>query len=252
MNVMSESKKISALILAAGKGTRMNSNLVKVLHLLDGKPLLAYSLDVAQAVGAEKIVVIVGHQADLVREQFRHANVSFVEQVRQLGTGHAVLQAKGHFVGYRGAILILCGDVPCLKVSTVKRLISRHFEEKAAVTVMSIILDEPGSYGRVVTAENGEVLKIVEARDASPDEKQIREINTGIYCADGRFLFEAVSEIRNDNAQGEYYLTDIIEIARKKDHAVRSFIAKDAIEVMGINTPEDLDRARCHREKVEN
>ena len=252
MNVMSESKKISALILAAGKGTRMNSNLVKVLHLLDGKPLLAYSLDVAQAVGAEKIVVIVGHQADLVREQFRHANVSFVEQVRQLGTGHAVLQAKGHFEGYRGAVLILCGDVPCLKVATVKRLISRHFEEKAAVTVMSIILDEPGSYGRVVTAENGEVLKIVEARDASPDEKKIREINTGIYCADGRFLFEAVSEIRNDNAQGEYYLTDIIEIARKKGMPVRSFIARDAVEVMGINTPEDLDRARCHREKVEN
>jgi UDP-N-acetylglucosamine diphosphorylase/glucosamine-1-phosphate N-acetyltransferase len=248
---MSGSEKISALILAAGKGTRMKSDLVKVLHLLNGKPLLTYSLNVARAVGAEKIVVIVGHQADLVREQFKHEEISFVEQVRQLGTGHAVLQAKGQFDGYRGAILILCGDVPCLKVSTVKSLIARHFEEKAAVTVMSIILDDPGSYGRVVTAGNGEVLKIVEARDASLDEKKIREINTGIYCADGRFLFDAVSEIRNDNAQGEYYLTDIIEIARKKYMPVRSFIAHDAIEVMGINTPEDLERARCHQTQAE-
>ena len=249
VNVMRRNRKISALILAAGKGTRMKSDLVKVLHLLNGKPLLSYSLEIARAVGAEKTVVIIGHQADLIREQFKQENVSFVEQVEQLGTGHAVLQAKGHFEGYRGTVLILCGDVPCLKVATVQRLIARHFEEGAAVTVMSIVLDDPGSYGRVVTAENGEVLKIVEARDASPDEKRIREINTGIYCADGRFLFEAVSGIRNDNAQGEYYLTDIIEIARGKGLPVRSFIARDAIEVMGINTPEDLERARCHQER---
>ena len=246
---MSGNKRISALILAAGKGTRMKSDLVKVLHLLNGKPLLAYSLDIARAVGAEKTVVIIGHQADLIREQFKEEDVSFVEQVEQLGTGHAVLQAKGHFEGYGGAVLILCGDVPCLSVATVKRLIDRHFAEGAVVTVMSIVLDDPGSYGRIVTAENGEVLKIVEARDASPDEKKIREINTGIYCTDGRFLFEAVLEIRNDNVQGEYYLTDIIEIARKKGLPVRSFVALDAIEVMGINTPEDLERARCHQEK---
>ncbi len=246
---MKRNRKIGAVILAAGKGTRMKSDLVKVLHLLNGRPLLAYSLDIARAVGSEKTVVVIGHQAELIRERFRREAVTFVEQGEQLGTGHAVLQAKGHLEGYRGAVLILCGDVPCLKVSTVKRLIARHFEEKTAVTVMSIVLDDPGSYGRIVKAENGEVLKIVEARDASPDEKKIREINTGIYCTDGRFLFEAVSEIRNDNAQGEYYLTDIVEIARKKGLPVRSFIVRDAIEVMGINTPEDLDRARCHQEQ---
>jgi UDP-N-acetylglucosamine diphosphorylase/glucosamine-1-phosphate N-acetyltransferase len=243
-------KIISTLILAAGKGTRMKSDLVKVLHPLRGKPLLTYSLDVARAVGSKKIVVVVGHQADLVRERFKNQRLFFVEQVQQLGTGHAVLQAKDHFDGYRGTILILCGDVPCLKASTVQHFIAHHFEEHAVVTVMSTILDDPGSYGRVVTGMQGEVLKIVESRDASPDEKKIREINTGIYCADSRFLFEAVSEIRNDNAQREYYLTDIIEIARQKDLRVRSFIAPDPIEVMGINTPEDLERAGCYQEKV--
>jgi len=243
-------KKISTLILAAGKGTRMKSDLAKVLHPLRGKPLLTHSLDVARTVGSEKVVVVVGHQANLVRERFKDQKLSFVEQAQQLGTGHAVLQAKDHFEGYRGTILILCGDVPCLKAATVQRLIAHHFEEDAAVTVMSTLLDDPGSYGRVVTGMQGEVLKIVESRDASPDEKKIREINTGIYCADSRFLFEAVSEIRNDNAQREYYLTDIIEIARQKGLQVRSFIAPDPIEVMGINTPEDLERAGCYQEKV--
>jgi UDP-N-acetylglucosamine diphosphorylase/glucosamine-1-phosphate N-acetyltransferase len=243
-------KIISTLILAAGKGTRMKSDLVKVLHPLRGKPLLTYSLDLARAVGSKKIVVVVGHQADLVRERFKNQRLFFVEQVQQLGTGHAVLQAKDHFDGYRGTILILCGDVPCLKASTVQRFIAHHFEENAVVTVMSTILDDPGSYGRVVTGMQGEVLKIVESRDASPDEKKIREINTGIYCVDSRFLFEAVSEIRNDNAQREYYLTDIIEIARQKGLRVRSFIAPDPIEVMGINTPEDLERTGCYLEKV--
>lgn len=247
---MDESKKISALILAAGKGTRMKSDLAKVLHLLGGKSLLTYSLDIARSVGSEKIVVVVGHQADLIRDRFRDQGLFFVEQVKQLGTGHAVLQAKDHFDGYLGAILILCGDVPCLKVTTVQRLMAHHFEEQATVTVMSIILNEPGGYGRIVKGSLGAVLKIVEARDASPDEKKIREINTGIYCVDGRFLFEAVSEIRNDNAQREYYLTDIIEIAVKKGLPVRSFIASDPIEVMGINTREDLETARCHQENA--
>lgn len=243
---MNNNMHLSTIILAAGKGTRMQSDQAKVLHLINGKPLLHYSLKLSRTIGSERIVVIVGHQAELVRRAFPAPDIVFAEQRPQLGTGHAVLQARDQFSDYMGMILILCGDVPCLKAATVQSLIDRHCAEQAAVTVMTTLLDDPGSYGRVITGPGGDVLKIVEARDASDQEKQVREINTGIYCADSRFLFEAVAEIKNDNSQREYYLTDIIEIACKMGRPVRSFIAADCLEVMGINTPEDLETARGH------
>lgn len=244
--IMNNNRHLSTIILAAGKGTRMQSDQAKVLHLLNGKPLLHYSLKLARTIGSEKIVVIVGHQAELVRRAFPAPDLVFAEQRPQLGTGHAVLQARNQFSDYAGMILILCGDVPCLRAATIESFIDRHCVEPAVVTVMTTILDDPGSYGRVITDQSGDVLKIVEARDASDQEKRVREINTGIYCADSRFLFEAVAKIKNDNSQREYYLTDIIEIACKTGQPVRSFIAADRLEVMGINTPEDLERARIH------
>jgi UDP-N-acetylglucosamine diphosphorylase/glucosamine-1-phosphate N-acetyltransferase len=237
-------KHLSTIILAAGKGTRMQSDQAKVLHLLCGEPLLAYSLKLAEAIHSEKIVVIVGHQAELVHQAFPSPEFIFVEQRPLLGTGHAVLQARDQFSDYAGMILILCGDVPCLKIATVKSLIERHCRQQAVVTVMTAVLDNPGSYGRVITGQDGDVLRIVEARDATDQEKKVREINTGIYCADSRFLFEAVAQINNDNSQKEYYLTDIIEIACKAGCRVRSFIAADPFEVMGVNTLEDLEKAR--------
>jgi UDP-N-acetylglucosamine diphosphorylase/glucosamine-1-phosphate N-acetyltransferase len=237
-------KHLSAIILAAGKGTRMQSDQAKVLHLLCGKPLLAYSLKLAEAIHSEKIVVIVGHQAEIVRRTFPLPEFTFVDQRPQLGTGHAVLQARDQFSDYTGMILILCGDVPCLKAATVEALIERHCSQRAAVTVMTTMLNDPGSYGRVITSQDGDVLRIVEARDATDQEKKVREINTGIYCADSRFLFEAVAQIKNDNSQKEYYLTDIIEIARKAGRRICSFIAVDPFEVMGVNTLEDLEKAR--------
>jgi UDP-N-acetylglucosamine diphosphorylase/glucosamine-1-phosphate N-acetyltransferase len=236
-------KHLSAIILAAGKGTRMQSDQAKVLHRLCGEPLLAYSLKLAEAIHSEKIVVIVGHQAELVRQAFPSPGFIFVEQRPQLGTGHAVLQAREQFADYTGMILILCGDVPCLKAATVEALIDRHCRQQAVVTVMTAVLDNPGSYGRVITGQDGDVLRIVEARDATDQEKKVREINTGIYCADSRFLFEAVAQIKNDNSQKEYYLTDIIEIGCKTGCRVRSFIAADPFEVMGVNTPGDLEKA---------
>lgn len=239
-----EKKQLSAVILAAGKGTRMKSDLAKVLHTLCGRPMLAYSVDVARAVGVEKIVVIIGHQGDLVKRVFHDQGLIFVEQSVQLGTGHAVLQASDIFQGYEGTILILCGDVPLLKVSTVQNLLRNHISEGSVVTVMTTILDDPAGYGRIVKRDgDGEVLKIVEAKDATPDEKKIREINTGIYCVSSKFLFEAVAEIGNNNVQKEYYLTDIIGIASVGGFKVRSLIAPDSVEVMGINTLEDLERA---------
>ena len=239
-----EQEKVSAVILAAGKGKRMKADVAKVLHPLCGKPMLTYSVDAARAVNVEKIVVIIGHQAGLVREAFKDEGLIFVEQLEQLGTGHAVLQARGVFHGYNGTILILCGDVPMLLPSTINALLEVHILEKSTVTVLTTILDDPSGYGRVIKeGGEGEILRIVEEKDASLAEKKIKEINTGIYCVESNFLFRAIGDVGNDNVQKEYYLTDIVGIAWKKGLKTRSFIAANSIEVMGINTPDDLEKA---------
>jgi UDP-N-acetylglucosamine diphosphorylase/glucosamine-1-phosphate N-acetyltransferase len=239
-----EERKVSAVILAAGKGKRMKADMAKVLHPLCGKPLLTYSVDTARAVNVEKIVVIIGHQAGLVRETFKDQGLIFVEQLEQLGTGHAVLQARDIFHGYNGTILILCGDVPMLSPSTIRALLEVHILEKSIVTVLTTILDDPSGYGRVIKeGEKGEISRIVEEKDASLAEKKIKEINTGIYCVESNFLFGAVGDIGNENIQKEYYLTDIVGIAWKKGFKTRSFITANFFEVMGINTPDDLEKA---------
>ena len=238
--------KFCALILAAGKGTRMKSDLAKVLHVLEGKPLLYYSLAAARSAGAQKIVVIIGHQARKVQEEFAGSGAIFVEQKPQLGTGHAVLQAKDVLTGYSGLTVILCGDVPLLKPSTIKTLVEKHTSSQAQITVLTTYPADPKGYGRVVKDTKGNILKIVEERDASLAEKNIGEINTGIYCVDTPFLFTALGKITNKNKQQEYYLTDIVEVACREGFAVRSHIAPDYIEVMGINTPEELFRAAQH------
>jgi UDP-N-acetylglucosamine diphosphorylase/glucosamine-1-phosphate N-acetyltransferase len=241
---MKAKNALSAIVLAAGKGTRMKSDLAKVLHPVCGRPMLHYSLAVARSVGARKIVCVIGHQADDIRRRFDDPGLIFVEQSEQLGTGHAVLQAREAFAGDDGGtVLILCGDVPLLRRETVEALLARHAAAGAAVTVMTTLLADPGHYGRVVTDAAGRVVKSVEARDATPAEREIREINTGIYCVEAGFLFEAVAGIGNNNAQGEYYLTDIVEMAHRRGLAVRSYVAANSEEVMGINTPAELARA---------
>jgi UDP-N-acetylglucosamine diphosphorylase/glucosamine-1-phosphate N-acetyltransferase len=233
----------STIILAAGKGKRMKSDLAKVLHPLCGFPLLAYPVATARAAGAEKVVVVIGHQARQIRERFGNQGLIFVEQREQLGTGHAVLQAAEAFRDHDGTIVILCGDVPLIRPETVRSLYNRHRMEGATVTVLTTILEDPAGYGRVVKADGGHVVKIVEEKDAMPEQKKIREINTGIYCVESRFLFSAVAGLGNRNAQGEYYLTDIVEIACNNGLRANSSTAPDPVEVMGINTPEDLERA---------
>ena len=239
-------KKFCALILAAGKGTRMKSEKAKVLHELNGKPLLYYSIAAAKAIGAEKIVAVIGHQADTVRAKFAGSGCIFVEQNPQLGTGHAVLQAKDVLSDYDGLTVILCGDVPLLKSSTIKLLIDNHLAAKAVVSVLTTIPPPPHAYGRIVKDDKSNVLKIVEHKDATEEERKIGEINTGIYCVDTKFLFEALRKVTNNNQQGEYYLTDIVEIAVREGQKVKSFIADDYVEVMGINTLEELARAEKH------
>jgi UDP-N-acetylglucosamine diphosphorylase/glucosamine-1-phosphate N-acetyltransferase len=242
-------QKLATLILAAGQGTRMKSSLAKVLHPLHGKPMLSYPVDLAKKVGSGEIAVIVGHQADLIEETMDSEDLVFILQREQLGTGHAVLQAREHFKSFEGTVLILCGDVPLLRTSTVRELIEHHHAANAAVTVMTTLLEDPASYGRIVKGAGDSILRIVEARDASDEIKKIQEINTGIYCVEAPFLFEAVAEIGNRNAQGEFYLTDIIAIAVDKGEKTQAYIAVNSLEVMGINTKEELEKAEGLLEK---
>jgi UDP-N-acetylglucosamine diphosphorylase/glucosamine-1-phosphate N-acetyltransferase len=207
--------------------------------------MLAYPIAAARAAGSEKIVVVIGHQAGQIREEFRDQGLIFAEQRELLGTGHAVLQAADFFRDHDGTIVILCGDVPLIRQSTINSLYDRHIKEKATVTVLTTIPEDPSGYGRILKVDGGRVVKIVEEKDATPEEKEIREINTGIYCVESRFLFPAVAGLGNRNAQGEYYLTDIVEIACNQGLRVNSFLASDPVEVMGINTPEELERAGC-------
>ena len=238
------------IILAAGKGTRMGSDLAKVLHSLHGEPLLSYVVAAAERAASQDISVIVGYQADAVREKFKDRNLHFIEQYEQLGTGHAVLQARELFDNYSGVILILCGDVPLLQSCTLKALLECHRKENPSITVLTTVLESPSGYGRIIKGPQGKVLKIVEERDTTEVERKIKEINTGIYCVDSHFLFDALGKITNNNAQGEYYLTDIIAIACRDGLEIASLIASDHREVMGINTPQELEEAHRYMENV--
>ena len=240
---MVKDKEFYALILAAGKGTRMKSDLAKVLHLIEGKPLLHYVLKAARSAGAAKIVVIIGHQAQKVRDQFATSGCVFVEQKPQLGTGHAVLQARTELADYKGLTVILCGDVPLLKPTTIKNLVKEHVDAGACVTVLTTAVPDPYGYGRILKTDDGNIVKIVEQSDATDDEKKISEINTGIYCVNTPFLFSALEKVSNNNKQKEYYLTDIVEIACQAGRKIKAYLTKDYLEVMGINTPEELFRA---------
>jgi UDP-N-acetylglucosamine diphosphorylase/glucosamine-1-phosphate N-acetyltransferase len=233
----------STIILAAGKGTRMKSDIAKVLHTLKGEPLLAWPLRAARAAGSTRIVVVIGHQGEKIREQFPDPELIFVEQKELLGTGHAVLQAKEAFQGRNEEIVILCGDVPLIKPETIRALYEKRKSDGAAVTVLTTIVDEPKGYGRVIKSDDDRVERIVEEKDATTDERLVREINTGIYCALSPFLFDAVASLGDNNAQREYYLTDIIEIACKNGLKATTMTVFDPAEVAGINTPEDLERA---------
>jgi len=244
-------RRFKTLILAAGKGTRMGSELAKVLHQIHGRPLLDYVIDVAKAAGSEEIVVIVGHQGELVRKTFAGRDLIFVEQHEQLGTGHAVLQARNAFAGYDGDVLILCGDVPLLPLATIERLGDEHAASRAVVSVLTAEVENPKGYGRIVKDGAGTLKKIVEERDATDEERTIREINSGIYLAASSFLFAAVSRIANNNNQREYYLTDIIEMANRERLMVQACLAEDARSVMGINTPEELQQAAEYRAALE-
>jgi bifunctional UDP-N-acetylglucosamine pyrophosphorylase/glucosamine-1-phosphate N-acetyltransferase len=235
---------IAALILAAGKGTRMKSGLVKVMHPLGEKPMISWPVRAARGAGAGRIVMVVGHQSERVREYFaEEEGLGFALQEEQLGTGHAVRCAARFFSGFKGRVLLLCGDVPLIRTATLQALISVHEENRATVTVLTARLENPHGYGRVVKGDGGGVLRIVEEKDATQEERGIGEINSGIYCVEAEFLFAAVAALDSDNAQGEFYLTDIVKQGADLGKICRAFTVADAEEIMGVNDRVQLAAA---------
>ena len=234
---------LQAVILAAGKGTRMKSDLVKVMHPLGERPMLCWSITAARATGAGRIVLVVGHQAETIRSHFGTApDLAFAEQTEQLGTGHAVACAQ-NACSREGDVLILCGDVPLIRPATLQALHAYHTERNAVVTVMTTHLANPAGYGRIVKREGGRIVRIVEEKDATAEERELTEINAGIYCVRADFLFAAVASLKNDNAQGEYYLTDIIDTAHHANLTCLAFPVMDSQEVMGVNDRVQLAHA---------
>ncbi len=232
---------LAVVILAAGKGTRMKSDLPKVLHPLAGRPLLAHVLDLAQCLEAGRVVAVVGHQAERVQETFAgRPNLRFALQQPQLGTGHAVLCAAPELSDWTGPVLILCGDVPLLKPATVRALLATHAQQGNALTVLGMELAEPGSYGRLVTNPEGQLTRIVEFRDASPAERAIRIVNAGIYVAQAADLLEFLPKLTTDNDQKEYYLTDLVQLLDQAGRKVGLALCPDPLEVAGINSKEEL------------
>jgi bifunctional UDP-N-acetylglucosamine pyrophosphorylase / glucosamine-1-phosphate N-acetyltransferase len=232
-------QELGVILLAAGQGTRMISALPKVLHPLAGRPLFLHALTAAQRLAPSLVAVVVGYGAAAVC-QAGGADVVWVVQENQLGTGHAVLCAKAAFADFSGDLLILSGDVPLIQEKTLRAMVERHRSRQAAVTLLTASLDRPAGYGRVVRDVAGSITGIVEEKDATDAQRQIGEVNAGVYVVSSVFLFEALSSVKNDNQQGEYYLPDIVAIGLAQGKVIETVQVDDAREMMGVNTREEL------------
>lgn len=234
--------ELRAVILAAGKGTRMRSKLPKVLHKVGGKAMLQHVLDAADAAGAAEKIVIVGHGAELVESMVGEQG-KIVLQAEQLGTGHAVMQTKDALAGFTGTAMILCGDTPLLDGEELKKFYEAHVQSGAAATVLTAFMDNPFGYGRIVRDADGNVQGIVEEKDADAQQKLIKEINTGIYCLECPLMFDVLATLTCDNAQGEYYLTDVLTKLNEAGKKVGGVVTEDSDMVMGINSRRQLAEA---------
>lgn len=237
----------AALIMAAGQGKRMKDpTRAKVMYELNGKPMVHYVADLAYALGACRVILIVGYQRDLVTDYLRvsHPDALCVTQEPQLGTGHAVLQAERALEGFDGTVLVLSGDVPLLTESTMRALIKHHLNARAVATILTAMMDDPTGYGRIIRNPDGSVRQIVEHRDASEEDRRIREINSGIYLFEKQKLFEGLHHITPHNVQNEYYLTDVFGYFWKHQWMVSALLAQQVEEIHGINTVQQLYQAR--------
>lgn len=245
-------KDIIALILAAGKGTRMKSSMPKVLHKVGGVPMVEQVLRAVKAAGTQRQVVVVGFGGEAVQE-YLGDRAETVVQEQQLGTGHAVMQAEPLLSGLSGTLLVMCGDTPLVTEDTFRSLLAHHEATQAAATVLTAVMPDPTGYGRVIRNEKGQVVKIVEQKDGSPEELAVREVNAGIYCFDMELLWQMLHNVTNNNAQGEYYLTDIIGMLVDAGKVVSAFAAPDYKETLGVNSRLQMAEAEqvLRRRKLE-
>lgn len=237
--------KTMAIVLAAGQGKRMKSKLYKVLHPVCGKPMVGHVVDMLERVQADRIIVVVGHGAEAVQSYLGN-RVEYALQEQQLGTGHAVLQAEPLLADEDGTTIVICGDTPLVRQETIAEMLRVHREKGAAATLLTAELDHPQGYGRVIRDEAGQVVRIVEQKDCTPEEERVREINAGTYCFDNRKLFAALKQVTNDNAQREYYFTDVIGILKSQQESVIAYLTQDASEWIGVNDRVALAEAEKH------
>jgi len=229
------------VILAAGQGTRMKSDLPKVLHEIDGRPMVAYVVETVRRAGIARAIAVVGYQAESVKRALATAGVEFVLQREQLGTGHAVLQCAAVLGAFAGTVVVLSGDVPGLRAETLRDFISHHQDCGASATVLTARVGDPTGYGRVVRGPDGALERIVEHKDADDGVRAIDEVNSGLYCFERAPLFEALGRTDRANAQNEYYLTDVIQKMRSRGLPVGAYCVGDEREVAGVNTLEELE-----------
>ena len=230
--------KLKTLILAAGKGTRMKSSIPKIIHKVNGVPMISKIINVLNNLNPEENILILGYKKEEVLKVVGEDS-SYVLQNEQLGTGHAVMQAKEKLKDYDGDVMILCGDTPLLKSETLKALYDFHKSTNATTTILTSIYENPFGYGRIVK-EDGLVKAIVEEKEATQEIKKIKEVNAGVYCFNAKELFKALDKIDNNNEKGEYYLTDVIGIQVKENKKVQSFILEDSQEILGVNSKVEL------------
>ena len=237
-------KDLAVIILAAGKGTRMNSDLPKVLHPINNKPMILHVIKSAHEINASPIITIVGYKYELIQEALKDEKVEFALQKEQNGTGHAVMQCEDNLKNFCGNVLVLSGDVPFISSNTLKSLIQTHETSNAKATVLTCELDNPYGYGRIIKNNRNMLKKIIEQKDASETELKESEINTGIYIFDSNELFNTLPRINNNNTQKEYYLTDVINILLDDNEPVFIQETENYHEIIGINTLEQLEDAK--------
>lgn len=248
--------KIASVILAAGQGVRMKSRLPKVLHPVVGKPIVLYALETARALACAPTGLVIGHGADQVRATISNlhppiSNLHLVEQREQLGTGHAVLQARAVLQGQADAVLVWYADMPLLRVETLDRLIQHHLATHATITMLTLIADDPMGFGRIMRNDAQRVIGIVEERDATPEQLAIRELNCGVYCFDAAWLWEHLTQLQPNARNGEYYLTDLVGLAARESRRIEAIVSHDASEMLGVNTRVHLAQAeKIMRERI--
>ena len=242
--------KLMAVVLAAGQGTRMKSKMNKMLHAVCGKPMAGHVLDTLKQARIGRVVAVIGHGAESVRNYLGDA-VEYAVQKEQLGTGHAVLEAQGLLAGEEGTTVVICGDTPLIRPETLSEMIRIHQEKGAAASILTAVLADPKGYGRIIRGDGGQVTGIVEQKDCTPEQHLVKEINTGTYCFDNKKLFAALRQVTNNNAQNEYYLTDVIGILNRAGETVLGHITEDDSEWLGVNDRAALAEAnRCMRQRI--